>query len=105
MFQKASEDIDYELTPAEDVENEQAWDVRILRGPFTETVIRFGNIALNETEGCLNFNFMIISTPDETLTEDREDLQQFVGDILESVLENAIADGSLIENERTPNTE
>ena len=48
---------------------------------------------------------MIISTPDETLTEDREDLQQFVGDILESVLENAIADGSLIENERTPNTE
>ena len=105
MFQKASEDIDYELTPAEDVENEQAWDVRILRGPFTETVIRFGNIALNETEGCLNFNFVIISTPDETLTEDREDLQQFVGDILESVLENAIADGSLIENERTPNTE
>ena len=105
MFQKVSEDIDYELTPAEDVENEQAWDVRVLRGPFTETVIRFGNIALNEKQGCLNFNFMIISTPDETLTEDREDLQQFVGDILESVLENAIADGSLIENERTPNTE
>jgi|SRR5210317_2477400 hypothetical protein len=105
MFQKASEDIDYELTPAEDVENEQAWDVRILRGPFTETVIRFGNIALNEIDGCLNFNFVIISTPDETLTEDREDLQTFVGDILESVLENAIADGSLLENERTTDTE
>ena len=105
MFQKASEDIDYELTPAEDVENEQAWDVRILRGPFTETVIRFGNIALNETEGCLNFNFVIISTPDDSLTEEREDLQIFVGDILESVLENAIADGQLLENERTDNTE
>ena len=105
MFQKASEGIDYELTPAEDVENEQAWDVRILRGPFTETVIRFGNIALNETEGCLNFNFVIISTPDDSLTEEREDLQIFVGDILESVLENAIADGQLLENERTDNTE
>jgi hypothetical protein len=105
MFQKASEDIDYELTPTEDVENEQAWDVRILRGPFTETVIRFGNIALNETEGCLNFNFMVVSSPDETLNEDREDLQVFVGDILESVLENAISNGSLLENERTTDTE
>ena len=105
MFQKASEDIDYELTPTEDVENEQAWDVRILRGPFTETVFRFGNIAVNEEQGCLNFNFMIISTPDDTLTEDREDLQLFVGDILESVLENAIADGNLLENERKTDTE
>jgi len=105
MFQKVSEDIDYELTPTEDVENEQAWDVRVLRGPFTETVIRFGNIALNETEGCLNFNFMVVSSPDETLNEDREDLQVFVGDILESVLENAIANGSLLENERTTDTE
>ena len=105
MFQRASEDIDYELTPAEDVENEQAWDVRILRGPFTETVIRFGNIALNETEGCLNFNFMIISTPDDSLTEDREDLQDFAADILESVLENAYTDGQLVENERTTDTE
>ena len=105
MFQRVSEDIDYELAPAEDVKNEQAWDVRILRGPFTETVIRFGNIALNETEGCLNFNFVIISTPDDSLTEEREDLQIFVGDILESVLENAIADGQLLENERTDNTE
>jgi len=105
MFQSASEGIDYELTPAEDVENEQAWDVRILRGPFTETVIRFGNIALNETEGCLNFNFMIISTPDDSLTEDREDLQNFAADILESVLENAYTDGQLVENERTTDTE
>ena len=105
MFQKVSEDIDYELTPTEDVENEQAWDVRILRGPFTETVIRFGNIALNETEGCLNFNFMVVSSPDETLNEDREDLQVFVGDILESVLENAISNGSLLENDRTTDTE
>lgn len=105
MFQRVSEDIDYELTPTEDVENEQAWDVRILRGPFTETVIRFGNIALNETEGCLNFNFMVVSSPDETLNEDREDLQVFVGDILESVLENAISKGSLLENERTTDTE
>lgn len=105
MFQKASEDIDYELIPAEEVDNEQAWDVRILRGPFTETVIRFGNIAVNEEQGCLNFNFVIISTPDDSLTEEREDLQHFVGDILESVLENAISQEALLEDERTTDTQ
>ena len=105
MFQKASEDIDYELIPAEEVDNEQALDVRILRGPFTETVIRFGNIAVNEEQGCLNFNFVIISTPDDSLTEEREDLQHFVGDILESVLENAISQEALLEDERTTDTQ
>jgi hypothetical protein len=48
---------------------------------------------------------VISSTPDDTLTTESEELQLFAGDILESVLENAIADGSLIENERTSNTE
>jgi hypothetical protein len=99
------DDVDYSLIPTEGVENEQAWDVRILRGPFTETVIRYGNLAVDEKNGCLNFNFMVISTPDDTLTEENEDLQLYVGDILESILENAIAEGSLLENERTTNPE
>lgn len=105
MFQKVSEDIDYELTPSEDIENEQAWDVRILRGSFVETIVRFGNISFDDAGGCLRFNFMVISSPDPELTEDNEELQVFVGDILESVLENAIADGQLVENERTTDTE
>lgn len=100
-----SEDVDYKLIPAEGVENEQAWDVRVLRGPFVETVIRFGNLAVDEEKGCLNFNFMLISTPDNTLTEENEDLQDFVGGVLESILENAIVEGSLLENERTTDTE
>tara|TARA_S200002703_G_C3714724_1_gene219549 strand:+ start:205 stop:522 length:318 start_codon:yes stop_codon:yes gene_type:complete len=105
MIQKVSEDIDYVLTPAEDEENEQAWDVRILRGSFTETVVRFGNIKFDDENGCLRFSFVVIYSPDSDLTEDNEELQVFVGDILESVLENAIADGQLITNERTTDTE
>ena len=31
---------DYELIPSE--EDGQAWNVRLLTGPFTETVLRFG---------------------------------------------------------------
>ena len=52
MFQRARfEDIDYELTPSGSDENEQAWDVRILRGPFAEQawdvrVLRFGQYCI-----------------------------------------------------------
>ena len=30
------EGVDYELIPVDYVDNDAAWDVRILRGPFTE---------------------------------------------------------------------
>ena len=44
---KVSEGIDYKLVPVEDSPNDQAWDVRILRGEFVETVIRYGNVAFD----------------------------------------------------------
>lgn len=103
-MQKVSEGKDYELTPSEGSDNDQAWDVRILRGDFAETVVRFGNIRFDDEKDCLLFNYVIQYTPDETLTEEREDLIMHVGDILESVLENAIAEGSLLENERASDT-
>ena len=43
---KVSEGIHYEMIPVEYVDNDAAWDVRILRGNFTETVIRYGTIKL-----------------------------------------------------------
>ena len=82
------ENKDYELVPAAD--NEQAWDVRILKGNFIETVIRFGNISFDGTSEMLTFNFKIISSPDPDLTEDRTDIQDTVADILENVIENSI---------------
>mgnify|MGYP001585118748 CR=1 FL=1 len=105
MKSKLSEYKDYELTPSEGSDNDQAWDVRILRGDFAETVVRFGNIQFNDDKGCINFNYVLQYSPDETLTEEREDLIEYVGDILESVLENAISEGTLLDNERTTDTE
>ena len=96
---KVSEGIDYELVPA-DADNDQAWDIRILKGDFVETVIRFGNIAYNAENDCLNFNFKIIYTPDDYLTTEDQRLQITAGDILEDVLESAIAKDALLT--RTP---
>lgn len=92
---KVSEGIDYELIPCADSDNDQAWDVRILTGDYVETVVRFGNIALNGEMNCLNFNFIIISTPDGELTTENVALQEHVGAILEDVLERAMADGNV----------
>lgn len=94
MIQKVSEDIHYELVP-DDEGNQQGWNIRILEGDFVETVIRLGNVAFNGETDCLNFNFAIVSTPDRDLNEDSVDLQEYVGLILESVLENAIAEGNV----------
>ena len=98
-LQAVSEDIDYELIPCDDVGNEQAWDVRILRGDFIESVIRFGNLKVNEEQGCLNFNFLVVSSPDADVTEDNAELQEYAGVVLESILENAIANDALLTKE------
>lgn len=90
--------VDFEMVPI-DHENDQAWAVRFLEGPHPETVIRYGNIAFDEEKDCLNFNFMIESTPDDTLTVDDVTVQQYAADVLESVLITAIEEGSLVSKE------
>ena len=83
------EGVDYELIPAKDSDNDQAWDIRILESDYVETVIRFGNIKLDGESGCLNFNFVIQSTPNNNLDESDVDIQNYVADILENVLMEA----------------
>jgi|TARA_R110000823_G_scaffold236022_1_gene361816 hypothetical protein len=96
---KLSEGIHYELTPA-NTENTQGWDVRILEGDYIESVIRFGNVAFNEQKDSLTFNFKLISSPDNDLTEENMFFQQYVGSILEDILERSVADGSAIVKEK-----
>jgi hypothetical protein len=97
---KVSENVHYEMIPASDTDNEQAWDLRILEGDFTESVIRFGNVGFNEEKDCLTFNFKLINSPDNDLTEENLFLQQFAGAILEDILEKAVADGSAVIKEK-----
>lgn len=95
-----TEGTDYDLIPCDQVGNDQAWDIRVLRGEFVETVLRFGNISFNEENDCLNFNFLVISSPNSFATEENETLQTFAGDILQSVLEDAIKNDALLTKEK-----
>ena len=83
---KHEENDTYQLIPNE--VNEEFWSVRILKGMFNETVIRYGNIAFNEVaEGVMSFNFTVESSPDSTITEENEVLQEVAGDILQELLQ------------------
>ena len=97
---KVSEGIDYKLIPVEDSPNDQAWDVRILRGDFTETLIRYGNVAFDGSRDCLTFNFVIVYTPDPEVTTEDVNLQEHAADILEDILEKAHSEGWLVAQER-----
>ncbi len=98
------ENVDYELVPVQDVNNEQGWDVRILTGEFTESVIRFGNVAVDGNTEYLTFNFLVVYSPIVDLNpDDNEDLQKEAGDILISIIEQSIQEKSLvIKDKGTP---
>ena len=89
---------DYELIP--DPSDEQAWNVRILTGPYVETVVQFGAISINGPEEAINFNFEIIESPDDSLSPDDEQFQTFCGLVLHDVIEMAISKDELIMKDR-----
>ena len=94
------EGVDYELIPVDYVDHEDAWDVRILRGPFTEVVIRYGTIRFNEIKDCLTFNFRVVETPDSEISSEVEELQEFAADILEQIIERGATEGWIYATER-----
>lgn len=100
---KPNEHIDYQLVPS--FENEdQTWDVKILRDPFGGTTIRFGNIALDGETQELKFNFDVIETLDESVCNvDNTELQEFAADVLQDILVAAINDGTLKTKEQDGN--
>lgn len=100
---KPNEHIDYQLVPSFEGET-QTWDVKILRAPFNESVIRFENIQLDGETQELKFNFQVIDTLDESVTNtDNVELQTFAADVLQDILVAAINDGTLKTEESNGN--
>lgn len=81
------ENTDYELVPSEG----ENWDIRILSGNFTETVLQFGKLVVSDDGEHMSFNFDVVSSPDLELTDENSDLQVHAGKLLSSILENAVA--------------
>ena len=93
------ENVDYEIIP--DKGDEQAWNVRILSGTFTETVLKYGVVKFNGKgkDKYMSFNFEIVYTPDTELTKENLKLQEFAGILLEQVMARGIEEGTVISRE------
>jgi len=87
----------YEIIP--DKGDDQAWNVRILSGMFTETVLRYGVVKFNGKEKNMSFNFDIVYTPDTELKVSDLELQDFAGMMLEQIMAQGIRDGEVITRE------
>ena len=101
ILDKLSENVHYDIIPADE---ENLWNVRLLE-EFPETVISYGAIEFvgknkNDKDGQLSFNFKIISSPDEDLSINDLTLQQYCGRILESILDTAVSDGTLVAQDK-----
>ena len=90
------ENKDYEIIP--DKGDEQAWNVRVLSGLYTETVLKYGVVKFNGKgkEKYMSFNFDIIYTPDTELTKESVQLQEFAGLMLEQIMARGIEEGNVI---------
>ena len=87
----------YEIIP--DKGDDQAWNVRILSGMFTETVLKYGVVKFNGKKKDMIFNFDIVYTPDTELTVSDLKLQEFAGIMLEQIMAQGFRDGEVITRE------
>lgn len=96
------ENEDYQLVPVAD--DPDGWEVRLLTGPFPETIIRYGNVRLDgqdtEDDVQIRFGFAVISTPESDLTSENTDLQAFAGDVLHAIICQGLEDGTLMTKPR-----
>ena len=93
------EDKHYQIIP--DKGDDQAWNVRIMTGPYTETVLKYGVVKFNGKgkDKYMSFNFDIIYTPDTELKKENVELQEFAGNLLEQVMARGIEEGNVITRE------
>ena len=87
----------YEIIP--DKGDDQAWNVRILSGTFTETVLKYGVVKFNGKKKDMTFNFDIVYTPDTELTVSDLKLQEFAGIMLEQIMSQGFSNGEVITRE------
>lgn len=97
------ENKDYEIIP--DKGDEQAWNVRVLSGLYTETVLKYGVVKFNGKgkEKYMSFNFDIIYTPDTELTKESVELQEFAGLMLEKIMAKGIEEGNVMTRDMKEN--
>jgi hypothetical protein len=81
------ENQDYRLLPAE---NSDYWNIRIISGPFLDTVYNYTTLKITDDGEHLAYSCNIIESPDTDLTTDDPLFRQVTGEILTAIMDAAI---------------
>jgi hypothetical protein len=97
---------DYELVPS--YQDEDSWSVRFLTGDYTETVVQYGALSINEDDVdvdgmSLSFNFEIVFSPDDSLSAEDIGLQEHAGVVLLAIIETAITNDEFVVKDKNDN--
>lgn len=88
---------DYELIPGDN----NFWQVRILTGPFIESVFVYDTVSFNERDLTVSFTYKLMYTPDQELDEADPEFQKTLSNILHSLMVGLLdedANGSAANN-------
>jgi hypothetical protein len=95
-LEKPCEGIHYVLHRMPNVSNDQAWEVELKEGVYKGTVLVYGNVQYDGINNKLMFKLGIRETPIENLSNKDPELEDYAGIILEDLIKNNLANGTLV---------
>lgn len=95
-LEKPCEGIHYVLNKMPGVDNDQAWEVLIKEGVYKDTAVVYGGVRYDGIKNTLSFKLVIRETPIENLTNTDPEFEEYAGLILEDLIKNHLANGTLV---------
>lgn len=96
---KPLEQVDYNVTSLDLVDDENAWQVKLLTGEYKGKSLVFTSIEYNGSNQTLKFLLDVLDV-DNILEPTSADLEDYAFEILQDIIKKGIADGSIILNDK-----
>lgn len=100
---KPCEGLDYDIQPFQHDNNEQAWFVKVLRGKWAGAMLWFTHVEFDGVSSRLRFQLNAIDgDSDQSYLLDTSDidLQDFAFKVLQDIIRNGIANGSIVFDDK-----
>lgn len=100
---KPCEGLDYDIQPFQQDNNEQAWFVKVLRGKWAGAMLWFTHVEYSGVASRLRFQLAGINGDSDTtalLDTTDTDLQDFAFMVLQDIIRNGIASGSIVFDDK-----
>ena len=97
-LEKPLEGVDYTVVPIAMLDDENAWQVQILRGKFVDNYFVFTGIEYNGKTQQLKFKLDVVKDNEWVMAD--QPIQDYAFDILTDIIRKGIADGSLVINDK-----